>query len=96
MDATFRDTESVSPALLCWAEMKESGGHIENKRGMEADEWMRYVQARIGGNLPAETTSKWVAANSSTTEPGRVKQAMPHPTNAYAVVFFNPHGDRRR
>ena len=52
------------------------------------DETERYVQARIGGNHPAETTGKWVAA--------RFEHDSARPVDGYAapqlhthVVFFN-------
>src|SRR5213078_3137999 len=48
----------------------------------------RYVQARIGGNLPAETTGRWVAA--------KFEHDSARPVDGYAapqlhthVVFFN-------
>ncbi len=52
------------------------------------DEMEHYVQARIGGNHPAETTGKWVAA--------RFEHDSARPVDGYAapqlhthVVFFN-------
>jgi conjugative relaxase-like TrwC/TraI family protein len=52
------------------------------------DEMEKYVQARIGGNHPAETTGKWVAAS--------FEHDSARPVNGYAapqlhthVVFFN-------
>ena len=52
------------------------------------DELEQYVQARIGGNLPAETTGKWVAA--------KFEHDSARPVHGYAapqlhthVVFFN-------
>jgi conjugative relaxase-like TrwC/TraI family protein len=48
----------------------------------------RYVQARLGSNLPAETTGKWVAA--------KFEHDSARPVDGYAapqlhtrVVFFN-------
>src|SRR5229473_1290815 len=56
--------------------------------GVALDELERYVQARIGGNLPAETTGKWVAA--------KFEHDSARPVHGYAapqlhthVVFFN-------
>ena len=56
--------------------------------GVALDELERYVQARIGGNLPAETTGKWIAA--------KFEHDSARPVNGYAapqlhthVVFFN-------
>jgi len=56
--------------------------------GVALDELERYVQARIGGNLPAETTGKWIAA--------KFEHDSARPVDGYAapqlhthVVFFN-------
>ncbi len=56
--------------------------------GVALDELERYVQARIGGNLPAETTGKWVAA--------KFEHDSARPVDGYAApqlhthaVFFN-------
>src|SRR6266436_3203989 len=61
--------------------------HRESVR-VALDELERYVQARIGGNLPAETTGKWVAA--------KFEHDSARPVDGYAapqlhthVVFFN-------
>src|SRR6266700_3952596 len=61
--------------------------HRESVR-IALDELERYVQARIGGNLPAETTGKWVAA--------KFEHDSARPVDGYAapqlhthVVFFN-------
>ena len=48
----------------------------------------RYVQARIGGNHPAETTGSWVAARSSMTARGPV-DGYAAPQLHTHVVFFN-------
>src|SRR5207302_7841352 len=56
--------------------------------GVALDELERYVQARIGGSLPAETTGKWAAA--------KFEHDSARPVDGYAapqlhthVVFFN-------
>ncbi|MGC1087302.1 MAG: MobF family relaxase, partial [Candidatus Acidiferrum sp.] len=56
--------------------------------GVALDEMERYVQARLGGNLPPETTGNWVAA--------KFEHDSARPVNGYAapqlhthVVFFN-------
>ena len=56
--------------------------------GIALDELERYVQARMGGNHPAETTGKWAAA--------KFEHDSARPVDGYAapqlhthVVFFN-------
>ena len=56
--------------------------------GVALDELERFVQARMGGNNPAETTGKWVAA--------KFEHDSARPVDGYAapqvhthVVFFN-------
>ena len=55
---------------------------------MALGEMEKYVQARMGGNHPAETTGKWIAAS--------FEHDSARPVNGYAapqlhthVVFFN-------
>src|SRR5207253_2360866 len=63
------------------------GAHRESVN-IALDEVERYVQARIGGNHPAETTGKWIAAT--------FEHDSSRPVDGYAapqlhthVVFFN-------
>src|SRR5229473_3551716 len=86
-DATFSAPKSVSLTALVGGDERVRDAHRESV-GVALDELERYVQARIGGNLPAETTGKWVAA--------KFGHDSARPVNGYAapqlhthVVFFN-------
>src|SRR5260370_28273386 len=60
-DATLSAPKSVSLTALVGGAGRVRETHREIV-GVALDELERYVQARIGGNLPAETTGKWIAA----------------------------------
>src|SRR5205809_6015539 len=86
-DATFSAPKSVSLTALVGGDERVREAHRESV-GIALDELERYVQARIDGNLPAETTGKWVAA--------KFEHDSARPVNGYAapqlhthVVFFN-------
>jgi conjugative relaxase-like TrwC/TraI family protein len=86
-DATFSAPKSVSLTGLVGGDERVREAHRESV-GVALDELERYVQARIGGNLPAETTGKWVAA--------KFEHDSARPVGGYAapqlhthVVFFN-------
>src|SRR5271168_3251864 len=86
-DATFSAPKSVSLTALVGGDERVREAHRESV-GVALDELERYVQARIGGNLPAETTGKWVAA--------KFEHDSARPVDGYAapqlhthVVFFN-------
>ena len=86
-DATFSAPKSVSLTALVGGDGRVREAHRESV-GVALDELERYVQARIGGNLPAETTGKWVAA--------KFEHDSARPVGGYAapqlhthVVFFN-------
>jgi conjugative relaxase-like TrwC/TraI family protein len=86
-DATFSAPKSVSLTALTGGDERVRGAHRESV-GVALDELERYVQARIGGNLPAETTGKWIAA--------KFEHDSARPVDGYAapqlhthVVFFN-------
>src|SRR5437016_2460389 len=86
-DATFSAPKSVSLTALVGGDERVREVHRESV-GVALDELERYVQARIGGNLPAETTGKWVAA--------KFEHDSARPVDGYAapqlhthVVFFN-------
>src|SRR5437588_10823439 len=86
-DATFSAPKSVSLTALVGGDEHVREAHRESV-GVALDELERYVQARIGGNLPAETTGKWVAA--------KFEHDSARPVDGYAapqlhthVVFFN-------
>src|SRR5713226_2807559 len=86
-DATFSTPKSVSLTALVGGDERIREAHRESV-GVALDELERYVQARIGGNLPAETTGKWIAA--------KFEHDSARPVDGYAapqlhthVVFFN-------
>lgn len=86
-DATFSAPKSVSLTALVGGDERVRGAHQESV-AVALDELERYVQARLGGNLPAETTGKWIAA--------KFEHDSARPVDGYAapqlhthVVFFN-------
>lgn len=86
-DATFSAPKSVSLTALVGGDERVRQAHRESV-GVALDELERFVQARIGGNHPAETTGKWVAA--------KFEHDSARPVDGYAapqlhthVVFFN-------
>jgi conjugative relaxase-like TrwC/TraI family protein len=86
-DATFSAPKSVSLTALVGSDEHVRDAHRESVK-VALDELEKYVQARIGGNHPAETTGKWVAA--------RFEHDSARPVDGYAapqlhthVVFFN-------
>ncbi len=86
-DATFSAPKSVSLTALVGGDERIREAHQQSV-AVALDELERYVQARIGGNLPAETTGKWVAA--------KFEHDSARPVHGYAapqlhthVVFFN-------
>jgi conjugative relaxase-like TrwC/TraI family protein len=86
-DATFSAPKSVSLTALVGGDERVREAHRQSVR-IALDELERFVQARIGGNNPAETTGKWVAA--------KFEHDSARPVDGYAapqlhthVVFFN-------
>jgi conjugative relaxase-like TrwC/TraI family protein len=86
-DATFSAPKSVSLTALVGGDERVREAHRESV-GVALDELEHYVEARIGGNLPAETTGKWIAA--------KFEHDSARPVNGYSapqlhthVVFFN-------
>jgi len=86
-DATFSAPKSVSLTALVGGDERVRAAHQESV-AVALDELEQYVQARIGGNLPAKTTGKWVAA--------KFEHDSARPVDGYAapqlhthVVFFN-------
>ncbi len=86
-DATFSAPKSVSLTALVGEDERVRAAHGESVR-VALDEMERFVQARIGGNHPAETTGKWVAV--------KFEHDSARPVDGYAApqlhthaVFFN-------
>jgi len=86
-DATFSAPKSVSLTALVGGDDRVRQAHGESVK-VALGEMEKYVQARIGGNHPAETTGKWVVAI--------FEHDSARPVDGYAapqlhthVVFFN-------
>src|SRR5579864_2791775 len=86
-DATFAAPKSVSVTALVGGDERVRQAHRESV-DVALNELEKYVQARIGGNHPAETTGQWVAA--------KFEHDSSRPVYGYAapqlhthVVFFN-------
>ena len=86
-DATFSAPKSVSLTALVGRDDVVRQAHRDSVK-VALNELEKFVQARIGGNHPAETTGKWVAAS--------FEHDSARPVNGYAapqlhthVVFFN-------
>src|SRR5580658_6808698 len=86
-DATFSAPKSVSLTALVGGDERVREAHRESVRAA-LDEMERYVQARIGGNAPAETGGKWAVA--------KFEHDSARPVDGYAApqlhthaVFFN-------
>src|SRR5271167_2530139 len=60
-DATFSAPKSVSLTALVGGDVRVREAHRESVR-VALDQLEHYTQARIGGNHPAETTGKFIAA----------------------------------
>ncbi len=86
-DATFSAPKSVSLTALVGGDEAVRQAHRESVK-VALGEMEKFVQARIGGNHPAETTGKWIATS--------FEHDSARPVNGYAapqlhthVVFFN-------
>lgn len=60
-DATFSAPKSVSLTALVGGDDRVREAHRESVR-TALDEMEKYVQARMGGNAPAQTTGAWTVA----------------------------------
>ena len=86
-DATFSAPKSVSLTALVGGDQRVREAHRQSV-GIALDELERYVQARMGGNHPAETTGKWVAAKFE-HDSARPVGGHAAPQLHTHVVFFN-------
>jgi conjugative relaxase-like TrwC/TraI family protein len=86
-DATFSASKSVSLTALVGGDEAVREAHRESVK-VALNELEKYVQARIGGNVPAETTGKWVAA-SFEHDSARPVDGYAAPQLHTHVVFFN-------
>jgi len=86
-DATFSAPKSVSLTALVGGDEAVRQAHRDSVK-VALNEMEKFVQARMGGNRPAETTGKWIATS--------FEHDSARPVNGYAapqlhthVVFFN-------
>ena len=81
-DATFSATKSVSLTALVGGDHRIREAHRASVR-VALDELERYTQARIGGNHPAVTTGRFVAA--------KFEHDTARPVNGYAAPQLHTH-----
>src|SRR6202521_1527005 len=86
-DATFSAPKSVSLTALVGNDERVREAHRASVT-VAVDELERYVQARIGGNHPPETTGKWAAAKFE-HDSARPVDGYSAPQLHTHVVFFN-------
>jgi conjugative relaxase-like TrwC/TraI family protein len=86
-DATFSAPKSVSLTALVGGDAAVREAHRDSVK-VALNEMEKFVQARMGGNRPPETTGKWIAAS--------FEHDSARPVNGYTapqlhthVVFFN-------
>ena len=96
-DLTFNAPKTVSLTALVGEDNRVRHAHQEAVR-IALAETEKYVQARLGGNLPAENTSKWIAATFE-HDTARPVNGYPAPHLHTHVVVFNltedAHGQAR-
>ncbi len=81
-DATFSAPKSVSITALVGSDKRVREAHGESVKTALA-ELERYIQARIGGNRPAETTAKMIAA--------KFEHDSARPVNGYSAPHLHTH-----
>src|ERR1700744_3797075 len=81
-DATFSAPKSVSLTALVGGDDRVREDHRESVR-TALDEMERYAQARMGGNVPAQTTGQWAVA--------KFEHDSSRPVNGYAAPQLHTH-----
>jgi len=81
-DATFSAPKSVSLTALVGGDDRVREAHRESVK-VALDEMERYVQARIGGNVPAQTTGAWAVA--------KFEHDSSRPVDGYAAPQLHTH-----
>src|SRR5271168_929620 len=81
-DATFSAPKSVSLTALVGGDERVREAHRESVR-VALDQLERYTQARIGGNHPAETTGKFIAA--------KFEHDTARPVDGYVAPHLHTH-----
>ncbi|MGC1649604.1 MAG: MobF family relaxase, partial [Candidatus Sulfotelmatobacter sp.] len=85
-DATFSAPKSVSLTALVGGDARVREAHRESVR-VALDQLEHYTQARIGGNHPAETTGKFVAAEFEHDTARPVDGYVAPQLHTHAVIF---------
>jgi conjugative relaxase-like TrwC/TraI family protein len=86
-DLTFNAPKTVSLTALVGEDARVREAHRSAVR-VALTETEKYVQARLGGNLPAENTGKWIAATFE-HDTARPVDGYPAPHLHTHVVVFN-------
>ncbi|SEB44382.1 MobF family relaxase [Terriglobus roseus] len=81
-DATFSAPKSVSLTALVGGDVRVREAHRESVR-TALNEMENYVQARIGGNAPAQTTGAWAVA--------KFEHDSSRPVDGYAAPQLHTH-----
>ncbi|MEG9436372.1 relaxase domain-containing protein [Edaphobacter sp. HDX4] len=81
-DATFSAPKSVSLTALVGGDGRIRKAHQESVQ-VALNEMERYVQARIGGNAPAQTTAMWAVA--------KFEHDSSRPVDGYAAPQLHTH-----
>jgi conjugative relaxase-like TrwC/TraI family protein len=81
-DATFSAPKSVSLTALVGGDDRVREAHRESVR-TALDEMEKYVQARMGGNAPAQTTGAWAVA--------KFEHDSSRPVDGYAAPQLHTH-----
>ena len=85
-DATFSAPKSVSLTALVGGDDRIREAHKESVT-VALDEMEKYVQARIGGNVPAQTTGAWAVAKFEHDSSRPVEGYAAPQLHTHAVVF---------
>jgi conjugative relaxase-like TrwC/TraI family protein len=85
-DATFSAPKSVSLTALVGGDERVREAHHESVR-VALDQLEHYTQARIGGNHPAETTGRFIAAKFEHDTARPVDGYVAPQLHTHAVVF---------
>ncbi len=85
-DATFSAPKSVSLTALVGGDGRIREAHRESVT-VALNEMERYVQARIGGNIPAQTTGAWAVAKFEHDSSRPVEGYAAPQLHTHAVVF---------
>src|ERR1700736_6795396 len=85
-DATFSAPKSVSLTALGGGDGRVREAHRESVR-VALDQLEHYTQARIGGNHPAETTGKFIAAKFEHDTARPVESYAAPQLHTHAVIF---------